>query len=476
MGGAAKAVKKVVKSTVKVVKSVTKSVSKVVKKVAKSVVSVGKSIVKGVGKITSKLGPLASVALMAIPGFQAFGASLASGLGFSSTLAANIATGAMTGFITSGGDLKATVMGGALSGAGSYLGSAVKGAAATGSLSQGFAQANQAMLAPNAFTGGLTGSAGFSAGIDAAKTEWGNFTTKVGNFLSGGTNNPTDITAGTAKSVQAQNLVDKNTGMTFDEAMNKVGYDEASWRATPESMYKSDFAATVQEAQRMGTYDPTTSYADYYTSRIDEMSGQLLKTGVDPSVIQEQLSFGATLQDKAASLQDLMQSSGVAGSYVTGPTGEVIKNPYWEVADKYNVTPGSEQHRMLLEQEYENFQITGPDSVSYDPALSFDEGVKIGARPVTQPAQPKGPDTDKLRDLAKGLLAPTASTAGSGLSFITSVGAGDLASGQAGKTGGASGMLGYSDIVRQQQGLLVAQAERQAEEARQRALKGWSIA
>ena len=213
-----KGVKKTVKSVTKVVKKVASTVTNVVKKVAKSVVKVGKSIVKGIGKISAKLGPLASIALMAIPGFQAFGASLASGLGFTSTFAAKVATGALTGFLTSGGDLKAAAMGGVMAGAGSYLGDAAKGAMSTGSLSEGFSFASSEAM-KNSITGGLTGMEGFKAGLSQAKTDFSNFTNKVSNFLTG--NGTTDITTGTAQHVQADKLMTDNPSMSYEEALIK---------------------------------------------------------------------------------------------------------------------------------------------------------------------------------------------------------------------------------------------------------------
>jgi len=60
------------------IKKAVKGVTKVVKKVVKSIAKVGKKIwkgVKGIAKKISKLGPLASIAIGFIPGFQGLWAS-----------------------------------------------------------------------------------------------------------------------------------------------------------------------------------------------------------------------------------------------------------------------------------------------------------------------------------------------------------------------------------------------------------------
>ena len=88
------------------IKKAVKGVTKVVKKVVKSIAKVGKKIwkgVKGIAKKISKLGPLASIAIGFIPGFQ--------GLWASSGIWGAMAKGALTGFITSGGKVKGALMG-----------------------------------------------------------------------------------------------------------------------------------------------------------------------------------------------------------------------------------------------------------------------------------------------------------------------------------------------------------------------------
>ena len=87
------------------VKSVVKGVVKGVKKVVKGV---GKAV-KSVGKAFSKLGPLASIALnFILPGAGAFASMFT---GPYAALYGAMAKGAVTGFITSGGDIKGALVG-----------------------------------------------------------------------------------------------------------------------------------------------------------------------------------------------------------------------------------------------------------------------------------------------------------------------------------------------------------------------------
>ena len=106
MGGIVKKAKKVVKKVTKVVKKVVKGVGKVAKKVWKGV----KGAVKKIGKVVKKMGPLASIAIGFIPGFQ--------GLWANAGIWGAMGKGAITGFITSGGKLKGALLGAAGGGIG----------------------------------------------------------------------------------------------------------------------------------------------------------------------------------------------------------------------------------------------------------------------------------------------------------------------------------------------------------------------
>jgi len=96
--GIGKAFKKVFKGVTKVVKKVVKGVSKLAKKVGKGI--------KGLAKKISKLGPLASIAI----GF--FIPPLGTGIWGA------MAKGALTGFISSGGNIKGALLGAAGGGLG----------------------------------------------------------------------------------------------------------------------------------------------------------------------------------------------------------------------------------------------------------------------------------------------------------------------------------------------------------------------
>ncbi len=97
----ARRIKKTVKKVTKHVKKVVKGIGKVAKKVWKGV----KGAVKKIGKAVSKLGPLASIAIGFIPGFQ--------GLWANAGIWGAMGKGAIAGFITSGGKLKGALVGAA---------------------------------------------------------------------------------------------------------------------------------------------------------------------------------------------------------------------------------------------------------------------------------------------------------------------------------------------------------------------------
>jgi len=466
---AGKAVKKTVKSVTKVVKKVASTVTNVVKKVAKSVVKVGKSIVKGIGKISAKLGPLASIALMAIPGFQAFGASLASGLGFTSTFAAKVATGALTGFLTSGGDLKAAAMGGVMAGAGSYLGDVAKGAMSAGSLSEGFSFASSEAM-KNSITGGLTGMEGFKAGLSQAKTDFSNFTNKVSNFLTG--NGTTDITTGTAQHVQADKLMTDNPNMSYEEALIKSQSTVPSVEVVDE-MYvagtdqpfspktqaiSTDWGADVQAAQDSyysnlvpdTTLKPVDNFANIKTGRL---YNELMKTGYDPTLLSEEMAMFDSPLEKANWLE-------YQYAQVTDPlTASNVYTPQqWAEGMKQQAT----------------YNVGAATTMGTTP-----EAMAQRMQMQTTQQQPKEDDT--LKKLAKGIGKSLLGGSGqeatkAAFPYTTSVEAGDLSLASAGAVGGAGGTLGFTDVIRQHQGLLVSQAERQAELAREKARKGWSIA
>lgn len=470
-----KTVKKVTKSVTKVVKSVVKPITKVVKKVAKSIVNVGKkivsgvkSVVKSVGKSLSKLGPLASIALMAIPGFQAFGASLASGLGFSSTLAANMATGALTGFITSGGNLKAAVVGGAMAGAGSYLGDVAKGAWNSGSLSTGFAQANTAAMANNAFTGGMTGMQGFQAGLDTAASEWGNFTNKIGDFFSSQT--PTGNIADGAAA----------TTSTFDKyGMSPTQYMEV-YGKVPDTVIGMD--AGTAKMFESGDITAQQAMAKAASGEVTQQAAMLA---------EQNAAFGAEGADNFFQMMKETTPTELAAGPLTGAP-QLVQEQFNASMEAMGIDPNSQQAKMLAEQQfgggmpdmtkdasgqwnYTPYDTTG--DLAFTDWEDFTSLVQSGegGTPTYMANDYKEPTTSGKGFDPTSLLGNSGAGA-SRMAFTTSVSPIDISLQGAGAVGGAGGLLGFTDVQRQTQAQLIAQAERQAEMARQRAAKGWSIA
>ena len=110
-----KKVKNVFKKVTKVVKKVVKSVGKTAKKVWDKVKDVGvkvwdgvKSVTKKVSKTISKLGPFANIAMNFIPGFGQLWAAYG--------IWGQVAKGAITGFVASGGNVKGMLVGAAVGG------------------------------------------------------------------------------------------------------------------------------------------------------------------------------------------------------------------------------------------------------------------------------------------------------------------------------------------------------------------------
>jgi len=161
-------VKSVVKGVVKGAKKVVKSVGKVVKKVVKGV---GKAV-KSVGKAFSKLGPLASIALnFILPGAGAFASMFT---GPYAALYGAMAKGAVTGFITSGGDIKGALVG-----------------AAGGAIGHGASKVFEgAKTGWNASEGGLTDkiSGAIKGGASTISEGWTSLTEGSQTFLNEGGN------------------------------------------------------------------------------------------------------------------------------------------------------------------------------------------------------------------------------------------------------------------------------------------------
>jgi hypothetical protein len=473
----AKVGKSVVKGAAKVVSSTVKGVSKVVKSVAKSVVSVGKKIVKGIGsavkgigKAIGKLGPIASIAMMAIPGMQAFAAGMWSSMGITGAIAQNMMTGAAMGFVTSGGDLKSALMGGAMAGIGSSLGGTFKAMGA-----------NPNMTFGEAFSSTISqqGVQSFSQGMSMAKAQWGNFTNSVSDFFSGAGNG--SVEAGAERvATAAQNAPANATVGQMQQQITNTPVSEA-WKATPESLAKADYAKMVQNYQAQGI-DVQSSVADYQqffspqsttsalsqsaetalgkagipepqmgakwteggvgslpeyeTFKRADLSQQLYKQGFTVEQVAEQASFGTTVAEQNQLLEQMLNdATGAQSVYSPSNYTEMLANRQQAVSTMK--LPGTRE-KSLLERAAQT-------------------GKSIMDKWAQMPAMGE-------EDTGEQAMPWAGSTKGTPLVGLASAGA------------GMGGLLGYTDVMRQYQGTLISQAEAQAEAMRKRAQTGWGIA
>jgi len=202
MGGAIKKIKKVVKKVTKVVKKVVKGIGKVAKKVWKGV----KGVVKKVGKAVGKLGPLASIAIGFIPGFQ--------GLWANAGIWGAMGKGAITGFITSGGKLKGALVGAAGGGLG-YA--ATQGASA-------FKGGWDSMGEGASISDKLT--AGFKSVGSSTSEGVTNMYKSASDVMSTGDFGKINYLDDAGKSIYSKTLLDDaNAEVAYDKAIGDVGPD-----------------------------------------------------------------------------------------------------------------------------------------------------------------------------------------------------------------------------------------------------------
>mgnify|MGYP000927606126 CR=1 FL=1 len=420
-----KSVKKVAKSVTKVVKSVTKPIVKVVKKVAKSIVNVGKKVfsgiksaVKSVGKTLGKLGPLASMAMMAIPGLQPFAAGMWSSMGVTGALAQQALTSAAVSFVTSGGDLKAAVIGGV----GAYAGGALMGGAKAawngGSFAEGVSGAvNQA------------GVSSFQAGMDAASKSWGNFTNNVSEFF--GANSPTgDITQGTEAFVGTY----EKYGMSPQEYVD-------TYNKIPDTIGVSGAMSEQQKMlyeQDLGLFDEAVTPKGVPDYMKQDWTRTMNEMGIDPA------------GEQAAMLAE-QEFGGVADMTKTA-TGD------------WNYSAYNQDLALSIDP------VTG----QYDPSsmlMTAQSGV--GGTP-TYIGAPTVESSTKKKDLSS-LLDSTTPGVGAQPFVFNDPGKGISLTSAGGGAGGTGGALGFTQQQRELQARLISQAEAQAEAARKRAQGGWGL-
>jgi len=441
--------------------SIIKAVTKPIKKIAKKIVNVGKKIVKGIGKAVGKLGPLASIALMAIPGMQAFAAGMWSSMGVTSVIGQRMLTSAALGFVTSGGNLKAAVAGAALAGIGTAIGGGISGAKEGVGFFEG---ASKALSEQSSITS-------FAGGMEAAKVEWGKFTDGVENFFKGAGNG--DVSKGMENVIKVDQTM-KPDGSDFNEqlAIKSAETPPAEptdyWKDTPESLAKKEFAADIQNLQKQGFdiqntkeyYDAAyagraddwasslsagdymakyggTSQNQFANIKIGKLNNEILKAGYDPSLLQEELSMFETPFEKA--------------DWLETKYGELINDP--EAAKNVFTT----KDWLDMERQRATYNV-GAANIVGTTTTSMEEPVKD--------------DNYKLK-IKPSLLSPTASSS-TLPSFVTEGGYEKVKS----QISAGAGQAGYTgtDPLKQYQPLLVAQIEQEREKRARLAQMGWGIA
>jgi len=349
---------KIWKKAKNIVKKVVKGVKKVASKVWKGV----KSVVKKVGKAVNKLGPLASIAIGFIPGFQ--------GLWANAGIWGMMGKGAITGFITSGGKLKGALTGAVMGGVG-YA--AAQGASA---FKSGFSSLGEnASISDKIMTGFNSVGTSTSNGVM-------NMYNSAGNFVSGGEGGLNYLT---------------NTG----ESIYKYGADLTDPLAQGESVlngakegYMKQVKSGLSDYDKQYMESNRDMFAKYDQRQMDEILNYAKKTG-------ENLETSQMLWDQTGGI-DLDQSFdyrlGADGAYkYTGEGLEHTLSSYNYPAtgvgtgesgsrDKAPSTPGEEASYLSL--------LTRGDTGKY-----------VGDTPLTSSQNTTGTARDQLFDVTKlGLM------------------------------------------------------------------------
>ena len=235
--GIVKGVKKAVRGVKKAVRGVVKGVKKVASGIAKGVKKIGKTL----SKTLSKMGPIASIAMGFMLGPA--GLNLFSGPMFQGVTGA-MAKGAITGFVTSGGQLKGALVGAAGGAIGYGAGKVFEGAKA------GW----------NASEGGLTDKVGGALkGASGTISEgYENMYQAADTFVSGG---------GDVNAANAGEVVNKNA---------KIGYASATDAKVTATQVKDLQALGHGESMRVGdnTYTWDDNLGDFEVKGYDYTTDQ----------------------------------------------------------------------------------------------------------------------------------------------------------------------------------------------------------
>jgi len=418
MGGVVKAIKKAVKG-----------VGKAVKKVVKGVVKVAKKVVSAVGDAMGKLGPVGTIALSFIAPY-AIGGMAGSSIGWVSTIGKGLqAIGS-----TIAAPFKAIS-----SAAGNLLGGAAKS------------------------LGTFASEAGLKTIGEGLMTISDKIYTGIGTGIGDGVSD------------------------AFTKTWN--GVSEA-WGAASDS-----FASTMNGTESaIKTFDTVQGVDDYIAKNPDvtfESDGSLLNNSTGEVV--GQFSPNDFAQGQASMLQEQTADFGEFGNASTynatvAPEGELLTSGLSDVSPYDNasavgaqgISPGGQQHEMLLNQEYS----VNPQTGAIDPELSFgtqemyDQGMLQSSTVQALGGVEVEPEStwDKLKDGLKsfgaselpdasGLLASNISTSGyDPLTSDSANGPGYAgqaqnfymldASGQVVQSTGQTGIMGSMEYARQAGSLL----------------------
>lgn len=322
--------KKIWKKAKKIVKKVIKSVKKVAKKVWKGVKKVASKIGKGikkVGKAIGKLGPLASIAIGFIPGFQALWANAG--------IWGAIGKGALTGFVTSGGKLK-----GALVGA---VGGGIGYAAAQGA--SAFKQGYDAMGSNASISDKITG--GLKSVGSSTSEGFSNMYSSADNLLKGGDGGlnylQADVHTGEMKSIYQDGNVENIQGADIYNDSNKKymeSFNDDTQKLleqnkdvlagrTPRQVdeileYAKRTGENIETAEMLweGTGGPDLDQSFDYTQS-DNGNFRYTGEGLQTTLESGGTSVYGELADKASKNRDLSRNKDFSASTPKNPLGNL---------------------------------------------------------------------------------------------------------------------------------------------------------
>jgi len=465
MGGIFKKVKKVVKKVTKAVTKPFKKAFKAIKKGVKKVWKGVKNVFKKVGEAFSKIGPIASIALsvflpMAIPWLQTAG------------IWGAMAKGAITGFVTSGGQLKGALLGAAGGGLG-YAGS------------QGFSAFSKGYEMGDGFTDSMM--KGFSEVGKSTSQGVTNMFKQADNFISnGGDWKAFDTSPEGYQAVKVKHH--ENQLLEAQAGVEGTNIQQASTQALDSGyMTQADVTKAI------------TKNNTYMQSLTPMQQNDLNAFGIEGLEAHKAALAQGTPYELAGVQADVANYARATGTspFVKEQIGVDVGfdeglEPYSKLVYKDVANTGMSQAEMLAEQTAgydaeawkEALAKSGGDPsklgqyAGIDPSMSFDykpgtlygynytgEGLKstTEAANLLQP-QPVKKDsfTDKFKDALKGVdLWGKDPAAGTLVQPVTSVAAGDKQEGGLDGSQYGSGVDYATQVMRETQANLLAGIQQQ---------------